>query len=110
VLAIGEKGKKYMKKKTAKYLDTSGKTKTKKIYMKKAVKYADEPIKASVIDDFLPKPEALVFREENEKITITLSVKSVKFFKKQAKLNHTGYQTMIRALLDRYAEHYGAGS
>jgi len=73
---------------------------------KKIIKYTDEPISAKIIDDFLPRPEDLVFREDNSKITITLSTKSIKFFKKQAKLNHTGYQTMIRALLDKYAERY----
>lgn len=77
---------------------------------KKTVKYTDEPISAKIIEDFFPKPKDLVFKEENSKITITLSAKSVKFFKKQAKLHHTGYQTMIRALLDKYAESFEARS
>jgi hypothetical protein len=76
-------------------------------YMSKKIKYTDEPISAKVINDFLPRPENLVFREENVKVTLSLSKKSVDFFKEQAELNHTGYQTMIRALLDQYTDSCG---
>jgi len=42
--------------------------------MKKKIKYSDEPLgKLRVIDDFLPPPEELVFKEENVKVTMTLS-------------------------------------
>jgi len=77
------------------------KTKTKKI------KYTDEPLgKLRIVDDFLPSPEDLAFKEENVKITITLSKSSVNFFKEEAKKNHTQYQRMIRRLLDHYtAQH-----
>ncbi|MCE3232820.1 MAG: hypothetical protein K0R98_1077 [Rickettsiaceae bacterium] len=75
--------------------------------MSKKIKYTDEPIEAKVINDFLPRPEDLVFREENVKVTLSLSKKSVDFFKEQAALNHTGYQTMIRALLDQYTDRCG---
>jgi hypothetical protein len=34
------------------------------------IKYADKPIEAKVIRDFLPPPEALAFREEGVKVTI----------------------------------------
>ena len=74
---------------------------------KKQIKYTDEPLeKLRVIDDFLPSPEDLVFKEENVKITITLSKSSVNFFKKAAKKNHTQYQKMIRRLLDHYTAHH----
>ena len=89
VPAIGEKGEKSMKAK------------------KKQIKYTDEPLgKFRVIDDFLPSPEDLAFKEENVKVTITLSKSSVNFFKKAAKKNHTQYQKMIRRLLDHYTAHH----
>ena len=89
VPASGEKGEKYKKAK------------------KKLIKYTDEPLeKLRVIDDFLLAPEDLVFKEENVKVTITLSKSSVNFFKKAAKKNHTQYQKMIRRLLDHYTAHH----
>ena len=76
-------------------------------YMKSKIKYTDEPLgKLKVIDDFLPPPEGLVFKEENVKVTITLSKASVEFFKKEAKKQHVQYQKMIRRLLDLYATHH----
>ena len=85
-LVIGEKGEKYMKQK---------------------IKYKDGPIgDIRVIDDFLPAPEDLLFKEENVKVTITLSRASVEFFKKEAKKQHTQYQKMIKKLLDMYTNHY----
>ncbi len=72
--------------------------------MKNKIKYTDEPLgKLRVIDDFLPAPEDLVFKEENVKVTMSLSKSSVEFFKKEAKVHHTSYQAMIRRLLDLYA-------
>ena len=73
--------------------------------MKKPIKYANEPLgRLRVVDDFLPPPGGLVFREDTEKVTIALSKRSVSFFKRAARLHGTQYQRMIRALLDRYAE------
>ena len=63
--------------------------------------------KAKVINDFLPPPEELVFKESKVKVTIALSSRSVAFFKKHAKDNNTKYQTMIYEVLDRYAQNYG---
>ena len=69
------------------------------------IKYSDEPIgEPRVIRDFLPSPDELAFREEDVKITITLSKKSVDFFKKEAAKADTQYQRMIRRLLDAYVE------
>jgi predicted DNA binding CopG/RHH family protein len=74
---------------------------------KKRIKYADEPLgKVRVVDDFLPPPEELVFKEDNVKVTITLSKSSVDFFKKEAERHHTQYQKMIRRLLDIYTEQH----
>lgn len=48
--------------------------------MKAKIKYTDEPLgKLRVVDDFLPPPEDLLFKQENVKITITLSKDSVDF-------------------------------
>ena len=76
--------------------------------MKKKIKYADEPMKnVKVIPDFLPSPEDLVFTEETIKVTISLSKRSVDFFKEKAHQHHTQYQKMIRRLLDEYVVRQG---
>ena len=71
------------------------------------IKYTDEPLgKLRVVPNFLPAPEDLVFREEGVKVTLALSKRSVKFFKREAAKHNTQYQGMIRQLLDAYAEHH----
>ena len=62
--------------------------------------------KVRAVTDFLPSPEHLAFKEENVKITISVSKASLDFFKKQAGLHKTAYQKMIRGLLDAYAVHH----
>jgi predicted DNA binding CopG/RHH family protein len=57
-----------------------------------------------LIPDFLPAPDALVPREDNVKVTLALSRRSVEFFKRAAKKRGVPYQRMIRALVDIYAE------
>ena len=75
-----------------------------KEFMKKKTKYQDEPMdEVRIVEDFLPSPEALIYKEETVKITIALSRESVDFFKKIAKNNNTQYQKLIRRLLDEYA-------
>ena len=75
--------------------------------MKKEIAYTDEPLGTfEIVRDFLPSPEELVFREDNIKVTIGLSERSVDFFKAAAKKNHTQYQKMIRKLLDLYVDQY----
>ena len=72
--------------------------------MSKRIRYTDEPLgRLRLVDDFLPPPSELVFREETEKVTIALSKRSVAFFRAEARRHGTQYQRMIRALLDRYA-------
>jgi predicted DNA binding CopG/RHH family protein len=69
------------------------------------IKYTNESIgEPRVIRDFLPSPAELAFRDEDVKITITLSKKSVEFFKSEAAKADTQYQRMIRRLLDAYVE------
>jgi hypothetical protein len=73
--------------------------------MSAKIKYTNEPIgEPKVIRDFLPSPEELAFREEDVKVTITLSRKSVDFFKAAAARTDTQYQRMIRRLLDAYVD------
>jgi hypothetical protein len=73
--------------------------------MSARIKYTNEPIgEPRVIKDFLPSPAELAFRDEDVKITITLSKKSVEFFKAEAARADTQYQRMIRRLLDAYVE------
>jgi hypothetical protein len=74
--------------------------------MSKRIQYSDEPIQAEVVRDFLPPPEELLADEEGVRVTISLSRRSVDFFKAAAERNHTSYQRMIRRLLDRYADQY----
>lgn len=73
--------------------------------MSKKIRYTTEPIgEPKVIRDFLPSPEELAFREEEVKVTISLSKRSVDFFKAEAAKSHTQYQPMIRRLLDAYVD------
>jgi len=74
--------------------------------MSKKMQYTNEPIQAVVVRDFLPSPDELVVGEEGVKVTISLSRRSVDFFKAAAERNHTSYQRMIRRLLDAYADQY----
>ena len=72
----------------------------------KTVRYsAGEIGRVRVVKDFLPAPNALVEREDNVKVT--LSRRSVDFFKRAAKARRVPYQRMIRALVDTYAEKQG---
>jgi predicted DNA binding CopG/RHH family protein len=71
-------------------------------------KYSDDgPIgEIEIVDDFLPSPEELAFKEDTVKVTIALSKSSVDFFKEKAQENDTAYQKMIRKLLDSYVDHH----
>ena len=79
--------------------------------MRRKIKYADEPMgELKVIKEFLPPPEHLILKEDNLKVTISLSKSSIDFFKKQAVKHHTSYQKMIRRVVDYYASHYQKGA
>lgn len=70
-------------------------------------KYTNEPIgKIKVINDFLPPPQDLVLKEDTVRVTLMLSKKSISYFKREAERHHAHYQSMIRALLDKYAEYH----
>jgi predicted DNA binding CopG/RHH family protein len=68
-------------------------------------KYSDEPLgRLRIIENFLPPPSELVLKEDGIKVTISLSKRSVAFFKASAAKSNIPYQRMIRSLLDSYAE------
>jgi predicted DNA binding CopG/RHH family protein len=66
------------------------------------VVYTDEPMEFTIIQDFLPPPDKLMFTEEKTRVTINLNQSSVDFFKREAKRHHTQYQKIIRSVLDHY--------
>ncbi len=72
--------------------------------MKSKTRYTKGPLgKLRAVEDFLPPPESLVFKEETTKVTIRLSKHSLDYFKREAKKHNASYQRMIRNLLDKYA-------
>ena len=72
---------------------------------KPTVKYGKGEIgRVRIVEDFLPSPDKLVLREDNVKVTLSLSQRSVAFFKRAARQRRVPYQRMIRALVDAYAE------
>ena len=75
-----------MKKKTTYELNPFGETQLgKRVYLKG-----------------LPTPKALAAAEETTKITLSISAKSLQFFKQEAEKYNIPYQVMIRRLLDAY--------
>ncbi len=73
--------------------------------MKKKIAYTNEPLgDVQVVADFLPSPSQLAYREDEVKVTLALSKRSVDFFKAEASKHQTQYQRMIRRLLDSYVE------
>lgn len=78
-----------------------------KFMKNRKIKYTEGPVgKVKIVSDFLPSPDELVMKEETIKITLSLTKESIDFFKEEAELNNTHYQTMIRNLLDQYAHYY----
>jgi predicted DNA binding CopG/RHH family protein len=57
-----------------------------------------------IVKDFLPLPSQLVLRDDNVKVTLSLSRRSINFFKREAKKQRVPYQKMIRALVDGYTD------
>jgi predicted DNA binding CopG/RHH family protein len=88
-------------------LDTGGKEgkniMRKTIYTKAPTDIGKAIEESDIIDDFLPSPDKLVFKEENVKVTLELSKRSVGLFKKYAHSRGVKYQRMIRNLVDQYA-------
>ena len=59
-----------------------------------------------IVEDFLPHPRDLVLKNDAVKVTLSLSKKSVEFFKNQATIHHVPYQRMIKSLIDEYTTRY----
>lgn len=75
---------------------------------KNAIDYTKGDIgKVKIIKDFLPHPSELVMKDDNVKVTLNPSRRSIDFFKREAKKQSVAYQKMIRALVDGYAERVG---
>jgi predicted DNA binding CopG/RHH family protein len=73
-------------------------------------KYKAEEIgRVRLVEDFLPAPADLVPREENVKVSLFLSRRSLDFFKREAKKRRVPYRRMIRALVDTYVERQTGG-
>jgi predicted DNA binding CopG/RHH family protein len=74
----------------------------------RTVKYTEgEMVRVRVVKDFFPTPDQPIAREDNVNVTLSLSRRSVDFFKRAAKTRRVPYQRMIRALVDAYAERQG---
>ena len=75
--------------------------------MSKSIRYSDEPLGDLVeVTDFLPSPEELVLKQQNTKVTLSLSTESLAYFKSLASKHHLPYQRLIRELLDAYVEEH----
>ncbi len=73
--------------------------------MKKSIRYTDAPMKyGRIVPDFLPRPEELVLRERNERVTLNLSTRSLAFFRQLGKKSHVPYQKLIRRYLDDFVQ------
>ncbi|HEX3939448.1 MAG TPA: hypothetical protein VHX43_18245 [Xanthobacteraceae bacterium] len=78
--------------------------------MSKTVKYTTGEIgRLRIVEDFLPSPVDLVPREDNVKVTLSLSRRSLDFFKRESKKRRVPYQRMIRAVVDYYAAKQSGG-
>jgi hypothetical protein len=76
----------------------------------RTVRYTEGEIgKVRVVKDFLPSADELVPATDNVKVTLTLTRRSLAFFKSEAKRRRVPYQRMIRALVDQYAEKQARG-
>ena len=67
----------------------------------------DEPLMFGkrVYDLNLPSPSeiAAYLKPKGQKVTITLDPRAIDFFKKQAQIHGSKYQSMIRELVTQYA-------
>ena len=78
-------------------------------YKKAPADIAESILQENVVNDMLPPPDQLVFKEENERITINLTRSSMKFFRAKAQEMNIPYQRMIKQILDLYSKKYSNG-
>jgi hypothetical protein len=76
---------------------------------KTTVRYTKGEVGSRVrrVADFLPPPDELVLADDTVKVTLSLTRRSVDFFKGEAKKRRVPYQRMIRALVDGYSAKKG---
>jgi predicted DNA binding CopG/RHH family protein len=75
---------------------------------KQAIEYTKGEIsKVKITKNVLPHPFELMLKDDNVKVTLSLSRRSIDFFKREAKKQSVPYQKLIRALVDGYAERVG---
>jgi hypothetical protein len=61
-----------------------------RVLMSKQIQYSDEPLsEIRIVADCLPSPEELALKNEQTKVTISLSAESIAFFKEVARKHHT---------------------
>ena len=72
-------------------------------YMKSKTKYRSAPKRNA---EALAAPDKLVFKETTAKITLSLSKTSIHFFKAKASKYDVPYQTMIKKVVDLYAQQH----
>jgi hypothetical protein len=63
-----------------------------------------------IIEDYLPPPDQLVFKESNTRVTINLKARDIEYFKREAKKYGTQYQKLIRNVLDMYVTNASAAA
>jgi predicted DNA binding CopG/RHH family protein len=83
--------------------------------MKNKTKYRKAPkgvaeaiLHSEIVEDFLPPPDKLVFKEQTVKVTLALSQRSIEFFKAKAREYNVPYQAMIKRIVDLYAQRHGS--
>ncbi len=76
------------------------------IYKETPAEFKEALARAREVKDLLPPPELLIPKTETKKVTISLSKKSIDFFKSVSEKNNVPYQRLIRKVLDSYADHH----
>ena len=77
-------------------------------YRKAPKSVADAILRSEIVEDFLPAPDKLVFKEQTVKVTLALSQRSIEFFKAKAREYNVPYQAMIKRIVDLYAQRHGS--
>lgn len=68
--------------------------------MSKQIHYTDEPLEMQLVPDSLPTPDELALKNQQTKVTISLSSESVANLREAAKKHHMQYQ------IESIREHY----
>lgn len=72
--------------------------------MNSKINYSDVTIgDIKIVEDFLPHPTDLVFKDDTIKVTLDLSCSSFAYIQCEAERKNMPYQTVIRRILDEYS-------